>query len=938
MTDRPAKVRTRLYSDGEIITEADIQQRRHSSGINGKEIIIRTNYNGALHDLPASRAATLTRRSLRRRIKEPKPKYYRLEPGDATYDLKPHSKSVSSATSTAVVVAIPPGKVATQRRKSASLSMGEIFSSVKRGMSAFSVPKFASKSSAHHKPMKIKDSSAADGDASNTADRWSVRNGSILSASSTDLRALHPLGSGSSENGERSSPEQGRNGTNHNNNNNKTPGITGIRNHGNTCYMNAVLQCLCHTDNLAKYFVFDQYKMDLSRRNKNNAKKYGTKGEVTEQLAVVFKSLWSSQYTPEISNQFRNVVGKYESQYQGGNQQDAQEFLLWLLDKVHEDLNTATKKKYKKVGSNMGRPDEIVAAEALANHMRCNNSFVHDLFQAQYRSSLTCPICQRQSTTFDPFLCISTPIPQRPHRPLFATVVYLNQQPKEVKLGLCLNAHSTIGELRKVLSVDSGIPEDQMILIEMHQDNFGRTFKDSDRINTIQDTDVVYAIEVPPMKQSDASAGEHVLLLWVNKLGIGTSAKRFGGPYALQVHRESSYSQLQRAVLKAMAGILKDRGVIEKDLDPFLRLRVVDGIPGKCYLPDDVEHPLYMPTVDEALSNAIANGRGPMHLKISVEWDLEIRDLYIQNPEEIVEEHHSVKDVHNQRNKMAAATLSDCFNLYTQEERLGPEDPWLCPSCKRPQQGVKKLSLWSLPDILVIHLKRFSQMSTQRTKLDTLIDFPIHDLDMSPHIVHRSHMNHMNSNGNGVLGYWSPWKPPQRHFHRSDNTYELYGICNHHGSMQSGHYTAYCRNPTDGLWYHFDDTTVKKVEESQIVTGSAYILFYQRRSLSPGCSSSESSSCGDPDHWAYRMPNFQYLLPKASKSHDNLCDLDYRVSNNGLSKERSFLRGTRKYSSMVHLSPHRRNSPKPEIPIVERNGHCEEETLSQGYMIPESSV
>jgi ubiquitin carboxyl-terminal hydrolase 31 len=129
----------------------------------------------------------------------------------------------------------------------------------------------------------------------------------------------------------------------------KVPGVIGLRNHGNTCFINAVLQCLSHTDILAEYFVLDQYKIDLSRRNKLNSKKYGTKGEVTEQLAVLLKSIWSCQYNPDISNQFKVVVDKYGSQYRGNNQHDAQEFLLWLLDKVHEDLNTATKKKYKTI-------------------------------------------------------------------------------------------------------------------------------------------------------------------------------------------------------------------------------------------------------------------------------------------------------------------------------------------------------------------------------------------------------------------------------------------------------------------------------------------------------------------------------------------------------------------------------------------------------------
>ena len=61
----------------------------------------------------------------------------------------------------------------------------------------------------------------------------------------------------------------------------------------------------------------------------------------------MLKSLWSSQYNSQISSDFKSIVGKYGVQYRGYSQHDAQEFLLWLLDKVHEDLNRATKRKYK---------------------------------------------------------------------------------------------------------------------------------------------------------------------------------------------------------------------------------------------------------------------------------------------------------------------------------------------------------------------------------------------------------------------------------------------------------------------------------------------------------------------------------------------------------------------------------------------------------------
>lgn len=81
--------------------------------------------------------------------------------------------------------------------------------------------------------------------------------------------------------------------------------------------------------------------------------------------------------------------------------------------------------------------------------------------------------------------------------------------------------------------------------------------------------------------------------------------------------------------------------------------------------------------------------------------------------------------------------------LFFREQILDEKDAWYCSSCKCFQRASKEMGLWTAPDNLIIHIKRFSQQEGAYSlfssdKVESLVTFPLEGLDMSPYVLSRA--------------------------------------------------------------------------------------------------------------------------------------------------------------------------------------------------------
>ena len=711
-------------------------------------------------------------------------------------------------------------------------------------------------------------------------------------------------------------------------------GRTGLNNLGNTCFMNSAIQCLSHATPLTRHFLSGRYQLDINRSNP-----LGTGGQLAVAYAETIKLLHHSRATSSISPiKLKHAIAMFAPRFAGFLQHDAQEFLAYLLDGLHEDVNRIRNAPYVEMPDvTDGQCIAIAGANAWEAHRKRNDSVVLDTFYGQFKSTCVCPKCQRVSVSFDVYNHVSLEIPQETNENIpMVVIVYAspsvtNPFPKPTRYAVSIRRNTNIvTDLTHALSAMCQIPFERLHICEEHHGVI--TIHEGKKPLSAFRNNVLIAFDLHPLHATSEKLEPvfHAVLTNqlivpdetlaeneeppMSKITVPVTYERIGIPILtsfsasytcrevwnhiwsildfyiarkelhqkdptepspmdiandldvrsmLQIRLVVQTNGKERLVFPVASGSATDRASNQTDTiaDESKDVEMMDATESEIepqqiiytsILPRDSDDTLlkyvgidqlrnfvYFDCVwstpeTETNDNGVTSGEAKVDATPSTMTTTTTTNTFSIDEDRFysVMNHSSYLDYMVKSKEVASkkvVTLDECLDTFTRPERLDAQNMWYCSHCKDHVQALKTMELWKLPNVLIIHLKRFEyKHSLRRDKLDHLVDFPLYGLDMNQHCGKFHHDHKATTTTAAAAACVDSYVPA---------IYDCFAVVNHYGRMGFGHYTAYARSWNEqGFvssmddWHLYDDSQVRTVhDERAVVSSAAYVLLYRRR-------------------------------------------------------------------------------------------------------------
>ena len=595
-------------------------------------------------------------------------------------------------------------------------------------------------------------------------------------------------------------------------------GLSGLQNLGNTCFMNSVLQCLSNNQDLTKYFLLNYYEQQMNMGNK-----LGAFGQFAQEYSELIKLLWNEEgYPPKpiYPIKFIMKVRKKFPNFRPNIQYDAHEFLSLFLDTLHEDINRISNKPYIELKERqIGEDDKKAADRWWKCHKLREDSIVSDLFYGQLKSDIKCLCCGKNSITYDPFMFLPLPLPLESSIKTTIKLFYrkkcfffdfsiLNDSKIIDMKNRCfeLDGLNELGD-KNIHLLEGVVLNQEKIIIKIIKN-------DNELINTYLNNNN----EICFFRKESLDCFNIYCypIKIIEENGFFTSKKKINFlsyPYGISVNYNTSLENLNLIIQSEFGHMIKQdlsgksfnlliyHNYEKKGLNLFSSKPTCEF----CNQTFNISSPFC------ALNSHFSNNDtlGKIINKIHDERPLILlflSNFYLPNSflysnMQLDLSYYIQEPIYKKNNSI---NIYDCLELFKKEEKLN-DNEYYCNQCKKYKSAIKKVLIYRAPNYLVIHLKRFSvkditsQGSQSCKKNELFINFPITNFSLSNYVI--------GTNKNIAI-------------------YDLYGVVEHFGGLQYGHYIAKCKNFEK--WYKYNDKNVNEISESDIVTQNAYLLFYKK--------------------------------------------------------------------------------------------------------------